>query len=86
MKYTVLWLPDVERELTEIWLASADRDEISDATSRIESLLRLRPIKEGESRDMNQRILFVAPLAVTYEVREADRLVQVTSIWRFKSR
>lgn len=80
MKFTVVWKPAAERQLAEIWLTATDRRVISAATEEIESALATRPEDVGESRPLDCRIAFVQPLAVTYRVNLADRLVEVASV------
>ena len=80
MKFTVVWKPAAERQLAEIWLTATDRRAITTATEELESALATRPEDIGESRPLDCRIAFVQPLAVTFRVNIADRLVEVVSI------
>ena len=41
------------------------------------------PYAVGESQDGNRRILIVWPLALSYVVKEDDRIVQINKIWRY---
>jgi hypothetical protein len=83
MKYTVLWIPNAERELADLWVDSGDRGAIAGAANEIDRLLRIDPSHAGESRSHGRRILLVPPLGVTYEILEDDRLVRVLDVWRF---
>ena len=80
MRWTVVWLPDAESELAELWLASADRESITLAASQIDKQLRHNPEAVGESRASGRRILIVPPLAVVYRVLHDDRIVQVSNV------
>jgi plasmid stabilization system protein ParE len=80
MKFRVVWKPAAERQLAEIWLSSPDRDAVTAASEAIESALSNRADELGESRPLDCRIAFVAPLAVTFRVTVADRLVEVASV------
>ena len=82
MKFTVVWKPAAERQLADIWLEATDRNSVTAATEAIESALATRPEELGESRPLDCRIAFVAPLALTFRVRVADRLVEVVSVRR----
>jgi len=84
-RYTVTLHPEAERQLATIWLGAADRDEVTRASHVIEMLLARSPEVAGESRGANSRICFVPPLAATFELREADRLVQITGYKRMRS-
>ena len=84
MKWTVVYLPECEQELANLWLDPVSRADIADAANRIDRLLQRNPDQVGESRDEEgQRIVFVAPLAVLFNVKQDDRLVEVIHVWAF---
>jgi hypothetical protein len=84
MKWTVVYLPAAEQELAALWVDPASRADVTDASNRIDRLLQRDPEKVGESREeTDQRILFVAPLAVLFRVSPDDCLVQVIHVWKF---
>ncbi len=80
MDWTVVWLPDAENELAELWLASTDREATSAAADQIDQLLRNSPQTAGESRSADRRILIIPPLAVIYRVSLDDRIVRVSNL------
>ncbi len=61
-------------------MAATDRAGVTHASEEIESALATRPDEIGESRPLDCRLAFVAPLAITYRVSTADRLVEVVSV------
>jgi hypothetical protein len=83
MKYTVVWLPAAEQELAALWLAPATRADVTDASNRIDHLLRSDPDRWGESRSDDQRVLFVAPLGVLLRIKPQDCLVEIVHVWKF---
>jgi|RhiMetdeSRZDD1v2_1073273.scaffolds.fasta_scaffold1998386_2 hypothetical protein len=83
MKYTVIWLPDAETELARLYNAASNKNELSRAADMLDAALVRLPLAIGESRSDQTRIAVELPLAIEYEVREADRVVQVNSVWRF---
>ena len=85
MRFTVSWTKEAEDTLTDLWLEAADRDAVKQASDTIDRLLASNPLGVGESRPVNFRILFEAPLGVVYDVRELDRHVKVWSVWRTRS-
>jgi plasmid stabilization system protein ParE len=85
MKYTVVWRPDAERRLAEIWLAATDHQAVTDAANQIDALLRADPTNGGEARDLGVRVLTRPPITVYFEVSEPDRLVTVWSVWSSQS-
>ena len=42
-RHTVVWLQDAQDELAQIWLDSDDREAVTQATSRIDSVLAVDP-------------------------------------------
>jgi plasmid stabilization system protein ParE len=80
MKYTVVWTRAAEKRLAEIWLASANRQGVADAADAIDAYLKWLPITGGQLRDSLTRVLVARPLAVHYEVHDADRKVVVLMV------
>lgn len=80
MEWTVVWLPDADNELAQLWLDSTDRQRTTLAADQIDKLLRHDPDTAGESRAAGRRILIVPPLAVIYRVLSDDRLVQISNV------
>jgi hypothetical protein len=85
MNFQVFWVSDAEDELAAIWIDADDRNAITTAAHRIDSVLRVNPENAGESRDEGQRILIERPLGVTFDVSAQDRTVFVLTVWRFVS-
>ena len=72
--------------LTTTW-ESADatlREAILQASRRVDEQLQSAPQEQGESREEGTRILFQAPLAVTYEIDEAKKLVRILRAWAYR--
>jgi hypothetical protein len=86
MKWTVLWKPDCEGDLSELWVHSDDKAAITAAANRIDVNLRRDPLNTGESREEeNDRVYFDPPLGVLFTVDELDRKVHVERVWRISS-
>jgi hypothetical protein len=86
MKWTVVYLPAAERELTGLWIDPSAREGVTDASNRIDRMLEKDADRVGESREeAGQRILFVAPLAVLFHVsfgKSRPRLeVHLIKVW-----
>ena len=82
MKFTVVRKPAAERQLANLWLDATDRKALTSASEQLEAALATRPEEIGESRPLDCRLVFVEPLAVTFRVTAADRLVEVVSVHR----
>jgi hypothetical protein len=85
MKFTVVYLPSAEEQLAELWLKAEDQEAFAGAANEIERMLASNPLGVGESRVASLRIVFEPPLAVVYDVREADSLVKVWAVWAWKT-
>ena len=85
MTHTVVWAESAAEELAAIWLAASDRDVVTAAARDVDEMLRTMPAEAGESRSHGRRILIGGPIAVTFEIRAADRLVKVLDAWRSDS-
>jgi len=80
MSYTVTWKQSAADQLAEIWVSARNRHAVATAADRLDAALRVDPLVHGESRGGATRVVIVPPLAVVYEVLEADRLVEVLSV------
>jgi hypothetical protein len=83
VNFTVLWAPRAEQELAGLWLAAQDRAAVTRAAHEIDQRLGSNPTSEGESRVDVQRVTFVPPLGVLFDVDGGDRKVFVLQVWRF---
>jgi mRNA-degrading endonuclease RelE of RelBE toxin-antitoxin system len=80
MKFTVVWLPSIERRLTEIWLASDNRAAITTAVDTIDQRLRRDPHAAGLKFDDDVWQLLVGRVAVLYSISDADARVKVIDV------
>jgi hypothetical protein len=81
MKYTVVWTPEAEFALLDLWLSSRFRESVSEAVREMDDELARNPEAVGESRESGLRIAFEGPLGVSFRVFPEDRLVQVLLVW-----
>jgi len=49
MKYTVVWTTSARNELNEIWVKATDKRAVTDASNRVETLLKYDADKKGEA-------------------------------------
>ena len=80
MRFTVVWSPQAQEELTELWLSATNRRAVQRATDAIDRRLKVDAHLEGRAF-FEQRILAVMSVAVTYSVSVDDRLVRVLQVW-----
>ena len=50
MRYTVVWKPQAERRLAELWMEADDPERLADAANLIERELAIAPTAVGEQR------------------------------------
>lgn len=86
MTFRVEWIDTALKELASMWLAanSRTRKRITKAAHEIDLQLAQDPLQVGESRPRGRRVLFEAPLGVTYRVDNG--VVTVLHVWRFRER
>lgn len=84
--YRIIWSVAARAELAAIWNAAPPSDDqlliwvVADLAFRLERY----PETEGESRYQNMRVTFSRPLAIWFEVVDANT-VWVEHIWRYRS-
>jgi hypothetical protein len=83
MNYTVVWLPDAERELAAVWVASSRQADVTTAAVELDRRLAQSGPNVGESRSDNNRITFEPPLAILFRVDLAARTVYVVRVWEY---
>jgi plasmid stabilization system protein ParE len=86
MRFTVVWSPDAESDLADIWIHADDRDAVSRASNELDRALAHDPNDQGESREEGVRITFAGPLGINFEVNAADRQARVIAVWRTRRR
>ena len=81
MKYTVVWKPEAERRLAELWMAADEPERLAEAANLIEKELTAAPISVGEQRIGSIRVVIVPPLGMHFRVSSEDRQVLVLTVW-----
>ena len=86
MKFDVRWTHSARNQLAKLWIEadSAFRKRITEASSRIDQELVDDPESKGESREDRERILFVFPLAVQFEIIPMTNRVRVLRLWIYR--
>jgi hypothetical protein len=84
--FRVEWIQTALDDLATIWMAadSVLRQRITIATQLIDQELQADPFRQSESRDDEERALFVYPLGVQFEVDLTNRVVWILHAWRFR--
>jgi plasmid stabilization system protein ParE len=82
---SIVWTQPALDDLTLIWLSanSEERFAITQSAEIVDRRLFARAATEGESRSHGLRIMFVAPLAVTYHF---DSSLDQVNVARIRSR
>ncbi|MDZ4658845.1 MAG: hypothetical protein SH868_14815 [Bythopirellula sp.] len=77
MKWTLTYTVAARDELATIWIDSPERQVVSDAANFIDNQLRSDPLNTGESREVNQRVVIMLPIAMYFYVIPDDMKVIV---------
>ena len=72
MKYEVIWTPQAESLLTQLWLSSRDHEAFREACESIDQQLAAEPLEAGEKRNEDRRILFADALASRLRCRREN--------------
>ena len=81
-RYTVVWVKRVEDRLIELWLNAEGREAVRAATHQIDLELSSEPGGKGGPMAEGLRWFEAGPLRVLYDVRDADRVVEVVAVRR----
>ena len=81
MRYTVVWKPEAERRLAELWMQSKDPERFADAANLIDRELATAPASVGEQRIGSIRVVVVSPVGIHFRVNAEDRQVLVLTVW-----
>jgi mRNA-degrading endonuclease RelE of RelBE toxin-antitoxin system len=76
--YRVIWEPDAESMLADLWLDAADRNSITSAQVEVHRLLARDPYLHGRLLSEGLYRLRVGGLIVNFTVVLDARLVQIT--------
>jgi plasmid stabilization system protein ParE len=77
MRCTVVWAPDAEDHLAEIWIASANRIAVTVAANHIDAQLAENPLGKATPLHEGLYVFTVPPLHVIFTIEEADCLVRI---------
>jgi len=84
MKWTIIWVNRALAMLARIYLraqeSGKETEELIEAMARIERTLARDPLKQGESREQDERWLSEDPLNIDFEVHEEERTVIVLAV------
>jgi hypothetical protein len=81
--FQVKWIQTADDELMLLWMLadSITRQAITTASQQIDPALESDPLNVGESRGVDDRVMFVPPLGVLFQVDTAKNIVWVVSVW-----
>ncbi len=81
MRYTVVWLPDAETRLADLYNRATDKQAFTDASNRIDA--HLCDQQEKGAKQLGKfYVLAVEPLSVLFHVDPGDCMVRVISVRR----
>ena len=81
MRYTVVWEKPAEAQFLRIWMSATDRQEVSDASVRIEHDLATDPDTKGTPHGIFHTYRD-DPLAVLFHIDPGDCMVRIFQVRR----
>jgi hypothetical protein len=86
--YTVRWKKTALSDLTSFWIQadSALRKAITQASHQIDKTLARDPENTGESRIHTDKVWFVFPLGIRFEVDAHNKTARILQVWLYKKR
>jgi hypothetical protein len=86
VSFRVIFRPQADRDLVDLWLESENQRAITEAVDRLVRQLESNPMQVGESRRAMRRIALDWPVGMEFEVNEHLGEVQVYRFWTFQGR
>lgn len=86
--FRVVWLQTALDELATIWMEadSPTRQAITAAAHEIDKELESDPHHAGESHNEGERVFFVPPVGVEFDLDDGRSLVRVFHVWDIRRR
>jgi hypothetical protein len=81
MRYTVVWAPDAENRLADLYYHAPDKAAVTAASNEIDRVLANDADRKGQPLN-GDRFLSIPPLTVVFVVSPDDRLVEVREVYR----
>ena len=81
-RFTVSWNPAIQADLARIWNVAPDKEDVRRAADLIDRRLAADPLSGSVELREGLYKLTVPPMRVLFELRLADRLVEVVNVIR----
>jgi hypothetical protein len=84
--FRVRWKNTALDQLADIWVQGDPelRSAITSAVQTIDKKLRIDPNEYGESREATDRVWFVFPLGIRFEVDDNELIVRILKTWSIR--
>jgi hypothetical protein len=86
VSYRVIFKPQVDRDLVDLWLESDHQRAMTEAIDRLVRQLVRDPLQVGESRGPQRRIALEWPVGIEFEIDDVAREVRIYRLWTFRAR
>ncbi|MCI0365831.1 MAG: type II toxin-antitoxin system RelE/ParE family toxin [Phycisphaerales bacterium] len=86
MRYRVIFSPQADRDLVDLWLESDEQRAITEAVDDLVRRLEANPMQVGESRREMRRIALQWPVGIEFDINESSQEVHIYRFWTFKRR
>jgi hypothetical protein len=81
-RYTVVYLAEAEDNLIAIWADATDRDQVTASADAADRLLAGNPLQDSVYLSEQLRRRDFPPLRFYFQVREEDRVVEISNVVR----
>jgi hypothetical protein len=86
VSYRVIFKPQVDRDLVDLWLESDNQRAMTDSIDGLVGRLEVDPWQVGESRTEDRRIALVWPVGMEFEIDDNRQEVHIYRLWTFRQR
>lgn len=80
MNFTVVWREIALETIAHLWTIHPDRGSITEAVEEVDRRLGENPTDLGEEY-YGDRLLIIRRLAITFQVSEDDRIVEIVDVY-----
>lgn len=81
-RYTVVYLTEAQDNLIAIWADATDRDRVTESADAADRFFADDPIRDSVYLSERLRRRDFPPLRFYFEVREEDRVVEISNVAR----
>jgi len=86
VSYRVIFAPQANRDLVDLWVESDHQAEFTLAVDRFVRDLEQEPSQVGESRAESRRVALSWPVGIAFQIDDDAQQVTIYHLWTFAKR